>query len=100
MYTTVRRYEGVTNPIEAAKRVAEGFMPLISKLTGFVEYYWVDLGQNMALSVSIFKGLPNAIESNQVAANWVQTNLAQFLPNNPRIESGKIVAHNVSRANA
>jgi hypothetical protein len=86
--------------MEAANRVKEGFMPLISKLAGFVEYYWVDLGQNTALSVSVFKGLPNAIQSNEVAANWVKANLAQFLPKNPRIESGKIVAHKASRAGA
>ncbi len=92
MYTTVRRYEDVTNPQEAGKRVQEGFVPLISKLPGFVEYLWVDLGQGATLSISVFEGLPNAIESNQVAASWVRTNLASFLPKNPRIESGKIVA--------
>lgn len=93
MYTTVRRYEGVTNPTEAAKRIQEGFVPLIAKLSGFVEYNWVDLGQGSMISISIFQGLPNAIESNQLAATWTQANLASLLPKNPRIESGKIVAH-------
>jgi hypothetical protein len=39
MYATVRRYEGVTDPAEAARRVAEGFVPLISRGPGFVAYY-------------------------------------------------------------
>ena len=39
MYATVRRYEGVTKPGEAGKRVNEGFVPVISKLPGFVAYY-------------------------------------------------------------
>ena len=44
-YVTVRRYEGVPNPGEAARRVQEGFVPLISKIRGFVAYYWVDAGR-------------------------------------------------------
>jgi hypothetical protein len=44
MYATVRRYEGVTSPSEAARRVRESFVPIISKIPGFVAYYWVDAG--------------------------------------------------------
>jgi hypothetical protein len=40
MYATTRRYEGVTDPGEAGRRVNEGFVPLISKMPGFVAYYW------------------------------------------------------------
>jgi hypothetical protein len=36
MYATVRRYEGVTDPREATRRVNEGFVPLISQVPGFV----------------------------------------------------------------
>ncbi len=93
MYTTVRRYEGVSNPQEAAKQVQEGFVPFISGLPGFVEYYWVDLGQGVMMSVSVFDNLPNAIEGNQMAVAWVRANLTSVLPQNPRVESGKIVAH-------
>ena len=35
-WATVRHYEGITNPDEAAKRVREGFVPLISEHQGFV----------------------------------------------------------------
>ncbi len=93
MYITVRRYEGVSDPQEAAKRVKEKFVPFISGLPGFVEYKWIDLGQGIMLSISVFDTLPNAIEGNQAAVGWVRSNLASVLPQNPRIESGKIVAH-------
>jgi hypothetical protein len=46
MYATVRRYEGVTDPAEAGRRVDEGFVPLIQELPGFVAYYWVDAGED------------------------------------------------------
>ena len=43
-YLTVRRYEGVTDSQEAARRVQEEFIQLIIKLPGFIYYYWVDEG--------------------------------------------------------
>jgi hypothetical protein len=92
MYSTVRRYEGVSNPEEAAKRVREGFLPLISRMPGFVAYQWVDLGNGVLLSISVFNSLAHAIESNQQAAAWVRTNLASVLSHSPRVESGKVVA--------
>jgi hypothetical protein len=44
MHATVRRYEGVTDPSEAGRRVNEGFVPLISQIPGFVALYLVDAG--------------------------------------------------------
>ena len=38
-WLTVRRYEGVTDTKKAARVVEEGFVPLISKLPGFIDYY-------------------------------------------------------------
>ena len=32
MYATVRRYEGVTDPAEAGRRVQEGFVPLLKQI--------------------------------------------------------------------
>jgi hypothetical protein len=93
MFKTVRRYEGVTDMVEATKRVREGFVPLISSMPGFVSYYWVDAGNNTFLSISVFNSLSKAIESNEKASAWVHANLRPVLPNNPKIESGKVMVH-------
>jgi len=93
MFVSVRRYDGVTSPDEAAKRVAEGFVPLISAMPGFVEYYWIDLGNAAMLSISVFSNLKDAIESNNKASGWVAANLPKILPRSPRLEAGKVVAH-------
>jgi hypothetical protein len=92
MHTTVRKYEGVTDPTEAAKRIQEGFVPLISGIPGFIEYFWVDLGQGAMLSISVFEDLAHAIESNQLAAGWAAMNMHSLLPQACRVESGKVVA--------
>jgi hypothetical protein len=69
MYATVRRYEGVTDPGEAGRRVQEGFLPLISEVPGFVAYYWVDAGGGVMLSTSVFENQGGAEESNSRAAD-------------------------------
>jgi hypothetical protein len=93
MYATVRRYEGVTDPSEAARRVNEGFVPLISQVRGFLAYYWVDAGGSVMVSTSIFQDQAGAEESNRRAADWVRQNIAPLLPNPPQITAGEVVAH-------
>jgi len=91
-WLTVRRYEGVTDPEEAARVVEQGFVPLISKLPGFIAYYWVDAGNGVMISVSVFTNKEAAQESNRIAANFAKQHMASLLPNPPRITAGHVVA--------
>jgi hypothetical protein len=96
MYATVRRYEGVPDPAKAAKEVDEKFVPFISSLPGFIEYYWIDLRDGAMISVTVFKTLADAIHANEKARVFVKEQLNSVLPNPPRIEAGTIVAHKAS----
>lgn len=93
MYATVRRYEGVTDSREAGRRVKEGFVPIISAVPGILAYYWVDAGNGVMVSTSVFDSRDGAEESNRRAADWVKDNLASLLPNPPQITAGEVVAH-------
>ncbi len=93
MYATVRRYDGVTDPGEAGRRVNEGFAPLVSQIPGFVAYYWVDAGGGVMISTSVFQDLSHAEESTRRAADWVRQNLAALLPNPPQVTAGEVVAY-------
>jgi hypothetical protein len=93
MYATVRRYEGVTDPRETVRQVKEGFVPLISQVPGFVNYYWVDAGGSVFVSTSIFETQAGAEESNRRAADFVRQKMARLLPNPPQISEGEVVAH-------
>ena len=55
MYVAVRRYDGVTDPQKAGQLVDEGFIPLISEIEGFIAYYWVDAGDGVMVSTSVFE---------------------------------------------
>jgi hypothetical protein len=91
-WLTVRRYEGVTDTKEAARVVQEGFVPLISKLPGFIAYYWVDGGNGVMISVSVYTNKEAEEQSNKIAADFAKKNMAKLLPNPPRITAGHVVA--------
>ena len=93
-YLTVRRYDGVPDSKEAARQVQEGFIPLISKIPGFISYYWVDEGDSVMVSVSVFETREAEEESNRAAADYVKQhqNVARLLPKAPQITAGQVVA--------
>ncbi|MEU6236530.1 hypothetical protein [Kitasatospora sp. NPDC047058] len=92
MYATVRRYEGVTDPVEAGRRVAEGFVPLLRQVPGFVAYYWIDAGNGVMVSTSVYEDRAGAEESIAKAADFVRENLASLLPNPPQVTAGPVAA--------
>jgi hypothetical protein len=93
MYVAVRRYEGVTDPREAGRLVDEGFVPIISEMPGFVAYYWVDAGDGVMVSSSVFEHKDAEEESTFRAGEFVAEHLAHLLPNPPQITAGEVVAH-------
>lgn len=92
MYAAVRRYEGVSDPSEAGRIVDEGFVPLMRQVPGFVAYYWVDAGNGVMVSTSVFLDQAGAEESVSRAAGFVRDHLASLLPNPPQVMAGEVVA--------
>ena len=77
-WATVRRYEGVNNPDEVAKRVREGFVPLISEHRGFVGYYFVDVSEEgVVFSTSVFENQGDEEDSNRLAADFVSRRISR-----------------------
>ncbi|GGP98208.1 hypothetical protein GCM10010215_24820 [Streptomyces virginiae] len=92
MYAVIRRYEGVTDPAEAGRLVDEGFVPILRRVPGFVSYYWVDAGDGVMVSTSVFEDRAGADESVVKAADFVRENLASLLPSPPQVTAGEVVA--------
>ena len=93
MYATVRRYEGVTDAAEAGRLVREGFMPMLREIPGFVAYYWLDAGDGVMLSTSVFEDREGGEESTRRARPYVEEHMQSLLPNPPQVTSGEVVAH-------
>ena len=91
MYVTVRRY--VTDPksiTELLKRIKAEFVPIISKVPGFVSYTVLDAGNGTIASISSFESKSGADESTRRASDWVRT-VSSLLPNPPQVTAGDIV---------
>ena len=95
MYVAVRRYEGVTDPQKAGQLVDEGFIPIISEMPGFIAYYWVDAGEGVMISTSVFEHKEAEEQSNWQAGDFVAEHLAPLLPNPPQVTTGEVAAYKV-----
>ena len=92
MYGAVRRYEGITNDAEAARLVGESFVPLLEKVPGFIAYYWIDAGNGVMASLSLYESQEGADKSVEIAHAWVAENAPALFPNPPRVTEGPVVA--------
>jgi hypothetical protein len=96
MYAAVRRYEGVTDTKEVAQQMEEHFLPMISEMPGFVAYYWVDAGEGVVVTTSVFEHQAAEEESSWKAGQFVAQYIAPLTPNPPQITAGEVVAHKAS----
>lgn len=93
MYAVIRRYQfDKGRSEELDRKVQELFVPLLKKTPGFVAYYWLDSGDGIGASLSVFENKAGAEESVRIAAGFVQEHLAQIL-GKPEITQGEVQAH-------
>jgi hypothetical protein len=92
MWAAVRRYEGITDPAEAGRLVGESFIPQLEHIPGFVAYYWIDAGDGIMASLSVFEDQTGADQSVELAHEWVRENAAELIPNPPQVTEGHVVA--------
>ena len=96
MFATIRRYDGVdvNRSAELTRKVNETLVPKLEKLSGFKGYYLVDAGNGVFTSLGLFETPEQGIESTKFVTTWIrEEKLEAILPNEPKITSGKIVAH-------
>ena len=67
MYAAVRRYEGIKDDAEAGRMVGESFVPLLKQVPGFIGYYWIDAGDGVMASLSVFEDKEGADASVEIA---------------------------------
>ncbi|MFD5425965.1 hypothetical protein [Streptomyces sp. NPDC127084] len=63
------------------------------QIPGLRAYYWIDAGDGVMVSTSVFESETGAEESIKKAAVFVRDNLASLLPNPPQVTSGQVVAY-------
>ena len=96
MYLAMRRYEGVSDSQKVGQLVEEGFVPIISETPGFVAFYWVDAGDGVVASTSVFEHKDAEEQSNVKAREFLAEHLAPLMPNPPQVTTGEVVAYKAS----
>jgi len=88
MYTTIRRYEGIEDTAEVARRAVAEFGPMLSDLPGFGGYWVVDAGDGVLATITVFETEEAAVESTSAAASWIRDNLPEIASNTPQVTVG------------
>ena len=89
MFTSIRKYRVRRGSVEElARRVQDGFVPLMRQTPGFRGYYLLDGGPDVLITISIFDSADEAFASNQSAAGWVRNNVLEFTKGMPEVMVG------------
>jgi hypothetical protein len=88
MHTVIRRYQGVVNTEEVARRAAEEFAPTLRDQPGFQGYWVVDAGLGVLATITVFDSEEAAAASTAAASTWVQQNMPHLVPNAPQVTAG------------
>ena len=96
MHAIIRRYDGVdqNRTTELTSKVNETLVPKLDKLPGFAGYYLIEADNGVISSLGLFETSEQGKESSNVVASWISDEkLETMIPNEPKITSGKVIAH-------
>jgi hypothetical protein len=68
-------------------------MPQLENVPGFLAYYWIDAGEGVMASLSVFEDKAGADESVKFAHQWIVDNAPNLFPVPPLVTEGSVVAH-------
>ena len=89
MFTSIRKYNVRRGSAEElARRVREGFVPMMRQMQGFRGYYLLDGGPDVLITISMFDSADAAFASNEKAADWVRNNVLEFTKGMPEVMIG------------
>lgn len=94
MYAVIRRYKFKAEDSERISQlIKEGFLPLLRKANGFISYNWLDTGAGEGASLSVFQDKAGADESIRLAAEFVKSDMTEYLNNKPEVIEGPVKVH-------
>ena len=76
MFVSIRRYRLIEGSLDdLTQRVAEGFAEQISAQPGFHSYQFIDCGDGIVMTISMFSAAHEAETSRELAQRWTVENL-------------------------
>ena len=75
---------------EVIRRIADGGVPIVKAISGFVSYAILDARHGHLVTYSVYESKTGTEESTKKAAAWVKEHIASMLPNPPRVVAGDL----------
>src|ERR671924_529813 len=92
MYASLRHYKMGAGSIDSLmQRVEREFAPALAQEPGFALYFALDTGDSTLQTISIFQDKNSAFRSNELAAEYVRENLAEFELTRTDVVAGQIL---------
>ena len=93
MYAVIRKFPGMKNLDEAARRAETGLGPILKQQPGFKGYYILQLEGGGGASISLFESADAAKAAHQRALSWLKENMADLTGGEePDVTIGEVVA--------
>ena len=94
MHIVTRRYQGKPGSMEeVVPHLNKVLLPIMSKAPGFIEYYAVDMGNDVLVTISVFETKAGTDESTRIASDYVKQYFTHLMTAPPEIMEGNSVAH-------
>jgi hypothetical protein len=92
MFTIIRKLTLTRDSVEEVTRRVQGsYVPLLRDLPGFNQYYLVDGGPDVLISIGVFDTAEEALASNAIASNWMRNNVLEFTKGMPEVMAGNVL---------
>jgi hypothetical protein len=92
MFTIVRKFRLARGSAdEVTRRVRDSFVPLLTELPGFRQYYLIESEPDVLVSIRVFDSAEEALSSNEIAANWMRDNVLEYVKGMPEVMAGGVV---------
>lgn len=93
MYAVIQRYQFEPKASgEIGRHLQEGLVRVLNEAPGFVAYYWLDTGEGVGSSLSVFEDKAGAEWAVRLTAAFVGRHLARLV-GPPEITHGEVYAH-------
>ena len=97
MYASLRHYKMGAGSIDSLMhRVEKEFAPALGQEPGFVFYFALDTGSDTVQTISVFHDMNSAFRSNELSAEYVRENLAEFELTRTDVVAGEVLVSRLS----
>jgi heme-degrading monooxygenase HmoA len=90
MYATIRIYGQAEGLADAVAENKEEIVRLFREIDGFRGYHMVKTGPASAVSITVYDDQAGAEASNELARNYIATNLTHLSVSAPEVHGGEV----------